>query len=277
MDSGDTEIEELFSSVLAALECMQNDKTPICYTDALYEQAIDQKAFSDWLYNFKSQPELSTFKRELSIRINKGTRMNEEEYDSFLEKIEQQCCPDELAISVHTGTDNPLYVATPMRYWGAKQWYLGKYVKLNDFPSDVVGCFPNLFFHKHVASSMNTLNADFSVERPMIVRHLQALNDFKLRFSPLQQKGAGYREMGREFEMFSKIECTPQSDRDAAKKLDFSFTNQLGEPVTLRCELHTKLKWNDMDKEKQDRIYFHPGNPDIEDGKVLIVHIGTHQ
>lgn len=271
-------IEGILCSILDTLECMQNNRTATVYTDILYEQVVSKKVFSNWLYDLNNQPELSTLKKELAKRIAKSMCIGNKEYDSLIDQIEQQACQEELAMSVHLGGENPLYVSTPSRYWNAKQWYLARYVKRHDFVSAAAECFPNLYFHNHVSSSINTLNADFSQERVLIVEHLKALNDFKAEFSRLRDEGSDSRKICSEFQAFFHIECSPQSDRKSAEKLDYKFINEnTGEEIVVRCELHSKLKWNGMDRENQDRIYFHPGRPEIENGKVLIVHIGTHQ
>lgn len=276
MDSGNA--EKILCSILDTLECMQDNGTTTVYTDILYDQIVAEEVFSNWLYNFNIQPELSTLKKELARRITKSTCIDAGEYDGLIDQVERQTCREELVMSVHLTDKNPLYVSTPDHYWKAKQWYLANNVKRHDFVSDAVECFPNLYFHSHVSSAISTLNADFSKERAIIVEHLRALNDFKLEFSRLREEGADNRKICAEFQAHSRIECSPQSDRKAAEKLDYEFIRtDTGEKITVRCELHSKLKWNNMDKENQDRIYFHPGRPEIEGGKVLIVHIGTHQ
>lgn len=271
-------IEEILCQVLETLECMKDHETLIAYTDILFEQVVSEEAFAEWLYNFGAQPELSTLKKELSKKIARSKRIETTEYDSLINKVEQQSCPEELIMSVHRGDENPLHVATPDCYWNAKQWYLAQYVKRHEFVTTAMECFPNLYFHAHVSSAINTLNADFSQERKLIVKHLKALNDFRAMFSKLREEGADNRKMCVEFQAHFHIECSPQTDRRSAEKLDYEFVNTgTGEKIILRCELHSKLKWSDMDKEHQDRIYFHPGKPEIENGKVLILHIGTHQ
>lgn len=270
-------IEKTLCAILDTLECMRGNGTSMCYADALYDQIISEREFSNWLYDFKSQPELSTLKKELAKRIQKSSSISIEEYTCLISDVDQGVCQDELAMSVHCSTQSVLYVATPTRYWQAKQWYLSAHVNHQNFSSDIKECFPNLYFHEHVTSSLHTLNAEFSVERPHIVKHLQALNDFKPQFSALSTEGADHRRTCAAFQAYSHIECSPQSDRRAAQRLNYMFTSCTGEEIVVCCELHTKLKWDGMDRENQDRIYFHPGRPEIADGKVLIVHIGTHQ
>ena len=275
--SNSDEVETTLNAILETLECMQKNGTPICYADAFYDQVIFDKEFSNWLYDLNSQPELSTLKKEFATRINRSVCISLDECTCLIDAVDQNNCQNELVMSVRCSTENVLYVDSPARYWRAKQWYLALYVKHQDFSTDIIECFPNLYFHEDVAASLNTLNANFTIERPYIVQHLQALNDFKPQFSALNDAGSDYRRTCAEFQAYSHIECSPQSDRQAAQKLNYKFCDSKGKEVVVCCELHTKLKWDGMDKLNQDRIYFHPGKPEIADGKVLIVHIGTHQ
>ena len=269
-------LEKTLYDILDTLECMQVNGTCLFYADVLYDQSIFEKHFSDWLYDLNSQPELSTFKKELSKRIHRCSVMNTEDHNRFINNIDNEICEDILAMVVSCSNKSILYVATPTRYWQAKQWYLSTYTKRHDFASDIKDCFPNLYFHKNVDSSLHTLNADFIIERPHIVEHLRALNDFSPRFTELNAEGSDYRRTCSEFQAHSHIECSPQSNRSSARKLNFSFITCTGDEVIICCELHTKLKWNGMDREHQDRIYFHPGKTEVAEGKVLIAHIGSH-
>lgn len=264
-------------NIISTLGCMANNLTTIVYADELFYQECSGMVFANWLYDYSSQPELRDIKKELSIQLNKATQIDEETYLAYLQAVNELDASSGLKMSICCRETNVLYVGTPSRYWEAKQWYLAGYVRKNEFLSEAISCFPNLYFHNNVPSSFNTLNGDFITERPIIVKHLQALDAFKKCFTELSNAGVGYREMCTEFEGIHAIECSPQASRGATRHLRFDFPNiQTAETETLCCELHTKLKWQGMDREHQDRIYFHPGKDGIADGKVLIVHIGTH-
>lgn len=274
---GSSQIVERLDSILETAECMQENGTRLCYTDSLYDQMVENQSFADWLFNPNLQPELSTFKRELIKRIRKGDCIGEAEYEEYFSNIEREKRSDKLTMAIHLGTDNVLYVATPESYWAAKQWYLSGYKHPEKFAADLAECFPNLFFHEHVCSSIHTLNGEFLAECKVIVQHLKALDAFRDNFSKFISIGMDYRRICLEFQEQFHIECSPQAGRQSVQNLKFYFMHSKEKKkVELCCELHTKLKWSDMDRVNQDRIYFHPGKPEIENGKVLIVHIGTH-
>lgn len=272
-----SDVYGLLEDIIAVLCCMREHFTSVEYANELFEQEAFGVSFADWLYDYNSQPELRDIKKEFSIQINKGIAIDKDLYQTYLRAVNEMDGNNGLVMSVCLQDTNILYVSNPSRYWEARQWYLSTYIGRSEFIEEATGCFPNLYFHENVSSSFHTLQGDFRIERPLIVRHLQALDSFRERFSQLDRENTGYREVCEEFENANKIECSPQASRNSTHHLRFLFLNKKTEMMeALRCELHTKLKWGDMDRKNQDRIYFHPGKTEIEDGKVLIVHIGKH-
>lgn len=110
------------------------------------------------------------------------------------------------------------------------------------------------------------------------MKHLTALNGYKDKFLKLSGENKGYREIADEFQCDSGIECSPQAGRDHVAGLRRSFYNEVSkEEESITCEMHTKFKKYNIDRQKQDRIYFAPSKQGIQKGKVVVVHIGTHQ
>ena len=73
------------------------------------------------------------------------------------------------------------------------------------------------------------------------------------------------------------IACSPQAGRDKVQILKETYFNtKSGQEETVICELHTKFRKFNIDKNKQDRIYFFPGKTGIKEGKVIVKHIGKH-
>ena len=272
-----SDIYAVLEETISVIYCMRDNLTSVEYAGDFFEQESSGISFADWLYDYNSQPELRDMKKELSILINKGIEIDSILYQTYLQAVDKLDGNDGLIMTVCRRETNVLYVSNISQYWKARQWYLSRYVERSGFVTEAAKCFPNLYFHNNVFSSFNTLKGDFARERPLIVRHLQALDSFRERFVQLNSENTGYREICAEFEAVNHIECSPQASRNTTRQLRFSFYNrQTEEAETLRCELHTKLKWTGMDRENQNRIYFHPGTAGIEDGKVLIVHIGCH-
>jgi hypothetical protein len=72
------------------------------------------------------------------------------------------------------------------------------------------------------------------------------------------------------------LDASIEGDVNRKKALTFYFINKNKQDVLVYCELHLKLLYDDNRKVKQNRIYFHEGIDDVEEGKILIGHIGKH-
>ena len=109
------------------------------------------------------------------------------------------------------------------------------------------------------------------------MEHLTALNNYKQKFIKQVKEKKGYREIAMEFQRDSGIECSPQGDKKRIKVFMREFVNErTGKKENINCELHTKFKRFNIDKDKQDRIYFAPAREGICSGKVILIHIGDH-
>ncbi len=83
------------------------------------------------------------------------------------------------------------------------------------------------------------------------------------------------RDTGSEFDKNASIEGNIKRKKD----LTFPFFNQEGDIELIYCELHLKLMYDDSGKKllgKENRIYFHEGKSNIQNGRILIGHIGKH-
>lgn len=275
-------LEYDINNLLDTIECAKMDNADIYFCDELLCKNINGIDFSTWLYDKNSYPEYADAKRELYRYMMKSNRVGNDEYFRLWSLFENNSIEVEentksLVISFYISADNTLYVFSPQRYYSAKQWYLSKYVNRDEFVVEAKGCFLNLFFHENVISSINTLNTDFRIVKPYIIEHLQALDAYQRIYSLKGNSSGSFREIANEIEELYSIACSPQADRNSVKNLKYDFKNNSTKRIeNLCCELHTKLKWHDMDRSKQDRIYFHPGKLEIENGRILIVHIGTH-
>jgi len=274
--SDDTKI--VIEDLIDAVNYARNDGCMINCCDDFYYEVVDGVSFSDWLYDKNTPPNLIEVKRELAISLSRGTPITRKDYDETRCAIETQDVKECLSMALHISKESILYIFDIQRYLEAKQWYLSEFVNQDRFVDEAIECFPNLVFHENVSSSINTLNAEFRIVRPFIVKHLCALNKYQQDTSLSKDSTIGFREIASKIQELYSIECSTQSGRDSAEDLYYTFKDEeTGVTDKVCCELHTKLKWKDMDKENQDRIYFHPGKEDMCNKKILIAHIGTHK
>lgn len=121
------------------------------------------------------------------------------------------------------------------------------------------------------------MNRKFEDIREEIVEHLIQINDYQVRFSELLEKHKSYQEIAHEFSIDTEIECSPQAGREKVQALKEKHINDInGREETVICELHTKFKKFNIDRERQDRIYFFPGKKGILEGRIIVKYIGTH-
>jgi hypothetical protein len=137
--------------------------------------------------------------------------------------------------------------------------------------------FINLFFHEQ---NKETIKAIFSGYTKKIIEHLSALND------TLPECLKKEKQLQVVLKMLTSMahldeEASLEGNINRKTKLTFIFVNSDRKPEGVYCEAHLKLCYNDnypSDKSygTDGRIYFHPGKVNIQNGKILIGHIGRH-
>lgn len=274
MESSD--ISNELDALLDAVHCAHADHACMNYCDDLFYQVINDEYFFDWLYDKNSDPEIISQKRELSILLSKGVAISKSEYDTLIRTMQDKKEKDNLLCSFHRSQEDVTFVFDIESYLSAKRWFLSNYTKKDDFLEDAKICFENLFFNDNINQSINTLCTDFKIVRPHIVKHLEVLDDFRAKNFQPSDISIGFRELSKKIISLYSIECSPQAGRESIDNVTFVFKDYANNKRSICCELHTKLKWHDMDKQNQDRIYFHPGGLDFADGKLLIGYIGRH-
>ena len=109
------------------------------------------------------------------------------------------------------------------------------------------------------------------------MEHLSKLDAYHQSFLVLSAEKNSYQEVAKRFSMDMGIECSTQAGREKVQELkETCFNTEKGQKETVICELHTKFKRFNIDRDKQDRIYFFPGKKGGVGGKVIIKHIGGH-
>jgi hypothetical protein len=196
-----------------------------------------------------------------------------QEYDEVKLDIETSNFSNKRAfISMYN--DNPLiwYITNINKLWMVRRYYLNQVSNIDEFLKYVEICFPNLYFHPTVRSSLRTLTHPFMDYKDEIIRHLAAINDYFMQIFT-EYEGQGYRAIKDQFRLKTGIDCAPETDRDVARRREYYFDTVEGRKEKVRCELHTKFSTFGKNK---DRLYFHQGKENIQNGKILIAHIGDH-
>lgn len=159
-----------------------------------------------------------------------------------------------------------------------RRYYLGLYPKNATFYIDEsIKYFPNLYFHERNKQTITAILTDCPKK---IVYHLTALND---KFKQFYVQPYNRVNALAQFSAAANLDETASPEGNAARKkyFTFEFMNNDHEPEEVCCEPHLKLCHNDQYPGDQSysndrRIYFHEGKSNIENGKILIGHIGGH-
>jgi hypothetical protein len=168
--------------------------------------------------------------------------------------------------------------------YNSNDWYVFRRHFLGLYPHDgeyfIEECkiyFPNLFFHERNKEEVTYLLHDCSGKT---VCHLSALND---KFRNSAQLKLDRTQTLKHFTVAAKLDEEATLEGCAARKQDFTFEfiNDKNIPENVCCEPHLKLCYNDnypgdSSYSNDRRIYFHEGKPNIQNGKILIGHIGKH-
>lgn len=169
-----------------------------------------------------------------------------------------------------------IYLVYNQRNWlDFRRYFLGIYPVNADFFIDECGkYFPETFFHENNKSTIPKILVDFS-ER--IIFHLAGLND---DFIAIREQ---YGFLPEALQVLS-AKCgfdelaSLEGNAENKKRLNFNFENDSKNIEIVCCEPHIKLSKNNAKSQKYffNRIYFHEPKPNIQNGKILVAHIGEH-
>ena len=241
--------------------------------DYIYEKVIEDEELWGWIYS-KDKSEYIDAKKELSKKIQKVKTITEAVYEKDFLSLGKDVQPRMFLCSF--SEENVFYIASVKGFYKALRSYLSM-EKKDEFCKDLPESFPNILFVSNIESTVNTLNQKFEIIRTEIVNHLTELNDYSSKFLELLEEKKSYTEISEKFKSDTGIDCSPQAGRNHVKKLKIECQNCItGESETVTCELHTKFETFNIDRLKQDRIYFYPGKKGIENGCIIVKHIGKH-
>lgn len=215
--------------------------------NVICESTLNEAELWEWLYS-KEQIELNDIKRELSRRLERVERVTQNEFDELVEKAGKMQRIKVLLLSFER--KNIYYISTILEYYIGIRSYLAS-EKKDDFCNDLHECFPNIYFAEGVGTTVNTLNRRFEEIREEIVEHLTQINDYQVKFGELLDEHKSYQEIARQFSVDTGIDCSPQAGREKVQLLRERQVNEItGQEEMIVCELHTKFKTFNIDRER---------------------------
>lgn len=273
--NSNNDIESLLDQIISTIVEANQYDTSFYSDDLLWECSVQNMNFATWIYDYTSYRDL---KKELSKKIGKACSILPDATNNELLK-ETDILEKNIFILGENKKLNIFYQVD--NYYTFKRFILSDNKTKHAFLTDLDECFPRIFFD-NVGSSMNSLNNEFNLMKKDIVFHLTKLNDFNELFLDYKRDKMDNNNLCLKFKAFSGINCSPQAGRDGTKglkreyPLDENYNSDNTKTKVLCCELHTKFTTHNRNREEQDRIYFHPGDCQIKNGKTIIIHIGKH-
>lgn len=201
---------------------------------------------------------------------------SQEVIEVLLPKHNEEQCHGLIAFNQLDGVALEFQIVYHLHGWlNFRRYYLGLYPKNENFYIDeCIKYFPQLYFHERNRTSIRTIFKDCPKK---IIYHLAALND---KFRESQQAGLNRTQVLVHFSVNNHLDETASLEGDAGRKKAFTFLfrNLESEMEEVCCESHLKLCFSDNSNaySNERRIYFHEGKYNIEEGKVLVGHIGRH-
>lgn len=189
----------------------------------------------------------------------------------------QDICYGLIAFNTVDGIESEFQVIYNFGGWTKfRRHFLGLYPRNSEFfIQECPKYFPNLYFHNRISTVIGTILSSCSKK---IIFHLSALNDnFNFYFI---QENLNRSQKLTQFSIGCHLDETASLEGNAARKrqFTFTFTTETGEQEDVCCEPHLKICYSDNSNaySTNRRIYFHEGKPNIQSGKILIGHIGSH-
>lgn len=174
-------------------------------------------------------------------------------------------------------TVDPMFLVYSKNDWlHFHKHFLGIYpVSETHFYESCVTYFPDLFFHSQNEGSLHTLEGGLSIFSKCILNCLDALEQTFYTYYDPQDIPSSLRA----FSTACGVETTLEGNKNRKEDFTFTFIDIDGNSVEVCCEPHMKLSQSDQSGDSHyyfNRIYFHGGKKEVENGKLLVGHIGGH-
>lgn len=175
---------------------------------------------------------------------------------------------------------SPIFVVCNKYNWlDFRRHFLGLYPKNGEYFIDECSkYFPNLYFHERNKETVKKVLSDYPKK---IINYLSCLNDKFL--DSLKAESSNLSKVLEHFSSSCALDSDATLQGSNKDSLNFDFVDKSGQTATICCEPHLKFHINDRGEElsrsqsnSHKRIYFHAGFPHIQNGKILIGHIGDH-
>jgi len=261
-----------------------SDIISLCY-ELYNHEFINGQTLTDLLYSkdLKTIPrDVKSVLQSMFVKLKKTEKTSQDVLDSLnnnnAHSLNGLLCSNETLINnSNIVKDNSLLINTTQNWYHFHRTFLEQnYTDETYFFNELPKYYENIYFHSNVEHTLKTLKGGLNNFIKQISLNLMYLNDY---FNSVFEKYALPEALSR-FSTMYPITATLEGNMARKKDLSFDFLNSTSKTKkSIYCEPHLKLKTNDNPGNKHrynNRIYFHCGIPEIEDGKILVGYIGSH-
>jgi len=124
--------------------------------------------------------------------------------------------------------------------------------------------FPSLVWAPNLAAQIPRFKTSYIEVRPLLTKHLGVLNDH------FQQVHRQHKDKTDEFIGEYGIDASPERGKTHKNKAAMKQRTLVIDGISLVCEWHTKLMRH------IDRIYFHPGDARVKEGRLVVGFFVDH-
>ena len=258
---------------------MLKNSQEIFKNDSIYEEPlIGTNTLCDCLYNRDSEGYhfLKKDTRLLLMKIIDKAKPTDKNNEEIINEIKSETSEEIcglICLNEIEGIDKKYLIYHKQNWLDFHRIQMGIHiVDTGEYLEDAKKYFPNIFFHANNHMSIQQIDGGFLIFRKVITTALSKVND---KFQSIFDNSDSLPDCLRKFSIVSNIETTNEGNKQRKPDFTYIFKNK-----EICCESHMKLSRSDNypgdSKFYYNRIYFHPGKPELFNKKILVGHIGKH-
>ena len=275
------ELQKTIQHIIEISDKFKSEKDKVFIYNGIYEIVIfENTTIVDFLYNGGTS--FRTFRDEknvLSKILDRANKIDLTEED-ILHLLRNNSDTLKGLLCLHSidvdEIDDKLIIQTKEHWDDFHRSFLSKNpVDESNFYYESQKYFTNIYFHPGVEASLKKLKGGLEKFAETIVYNLTKLND---NFSEINIPSDRISTL-RLFSSSCGVDASPEGNASKKPLMTFEFTDEDSNSISICCEPHLKLGYDDLSGDTHfyyNRIHFHEGRPNVEEGRILVAHIGKH-
>ncbi len=283
------EFEESIKKLSEDVDYIKDHGDKIFKHDSIYETHLpDGYTIVDLYDPDKAIPinrDVKTLLLKLMNHSKETSWTNEEIKELIINQLENDLCQGKQVygllalLELPQNIDDVFIVHNQRNWFEFHRFFLANYPCNKEyFIDECRKVFPEIFLHPQIIDTLSTMQGGWQTFSKSLVSFLSNLNDIYPQYL-VDRSNYQRIEALKNFTSECGVKVTPQGSLKDKPKITFTFTNHKGEIESICCEPHAKFDKNDVEGDDSyyaNRLYFHEGKKEIENGKLLVGYIGKH-